>query len=68
MDTDPIEHLIEECSESYLAIRKAKRWGWNNANPSREDYTNLQHVLDKCRDVECQIARFRLRIITVDRC
>lgn len=64
MDTDPTEHLIEECSELILALQKAKRFGWDSVKPSLvEPTTNLQQVLDECRDVETQIMRFRQLVI-----
>lgn len=63
--SEPLDHLIEECSELIKALCKAKRFGWQATDPlTQTSYNNESDVVLEMADVEYAIIRVKTLIRT----
>jgi hypothetical protein len=58
---NPIDQIIEECSELTHILCKARRFGWHNHHPDDPDKTKNYHlVVDELGDLKQRIREFEI--------
>lgn len=54
-ESEILNILAEECSESVQAITKIFRFGWSSCHPDKPNWTNKEHLTEELGDLIAMI-------------